>query len=191
MPTRTTSPKSSFLTFEANDYSNSMGNSARLVALSTVNGSVVQKLALDQTADEPLGGMAAGNINGVAGNEIVVCNSNNRVQAYDAQGSPLWLSEQLGTCGALVISDIDQDGSVEVIAGQSILYGATGGVKATLTGAGPEFSVADVNGDGALEIVAPMNVYNADGNVIAAGGFKRPRWPLANSIPQDHPRSSR
>lgn len=164
-------PEIVFLTFEGNDYNNYAGNSARLMAISAVDGTVVEKLGLDQTADEPIAGIAAGDIDGIPGNEIVVCSSNNRVQAYDTQGNSLWLSEPLGTCRTLVISDVDQDGSVDVIAGQAIRNGATGALKANLPNLSQEFSVADVDGDGALDIVDPSIVYAASGSLIAAGDF--------------------
>ena len=162
-------PEIVFLTFAAGQY-NSDGT---LHAISIVGGQVVEKWSQKPTTspNHPGRSIAAGNIDGVPGNEIVVCTTDGRVRAYNADGSELWLSPT-GTCAMPAIADLDQDGSPEVIVESQILDGKTGMAKIAAfdpvnTG---NLVPYDLDGDGKLDLVGPDRAYKADGTQMVATG---------------------
>ncbi|MBW2456100.1 MAG: hypothetical protein JRI68_16395 [Deltaproteobacteria bacterium] len=162
-----------FFTFAGSDYNNNLGNSATLRAISIVDGTVVNKWSVATTGDAPGRSIASGDIHPSPGNEIVVCTTNSRVRAYDATGSPLWLSESIGiSCLMPSIADMDQDGDAEVVVRSRILEGDTGAVQATLSPANNSYVVvSDVTGDGKLNVVSPTAVYDEAGNQLIDVGI--------------------
>ncbi len=109
------------------------------------------------------------------------------VAAYDNTGSWLWESEHftgadMDYAAAPVISDMDHDGSPEIVAGRVILHsdGSTRGVGAYGRGSigkvivfGVEFptegsisAVADMDLDGVEEVVVGNAMYTPDGTAI-------------------------
>ncbi len=163
-------PEIVFFTFASGNYN---GNGT-LHAISIVGGQVVEKWTANAGAvspNHPGRSIAAGNIDGVPGNEIVVCTTDGRVRAYDAAGAELWLSPP-GTCAMPSIADLDQDGAPEVIVESQILDGATGAPKVAAfspanTG---NVVVSDLDGDGLLDVVGPDRAYHGDGTQIATTG---------------------
>jgi VCBS repeat protein len=164
-------PEIVFSSFASGNYN----GDGTLHAVSIVNGVVVEKWSVNAGAVSPIHpgrSIAAGNIDGLPGNEIVVCTTDGRVRAYDAAGKELWLSPA-GTCSMPSIADLDQDGSPEVIVESQILDGKTGMPKvAAFTPANAaNLVVSDVDGDGKLDLVTGSRAYKADGTLIAQTGL--------------------
>ncbi|MCC6553185.1 MAG: VCBS repeat-containing protein [Polyangiaceae bacterium] len=178
-------PEIVFLTFASGQYN----NNGTLHAISIVNGAVVEKWTANAGAispNHPGRSIASGNIDGVPGNEIVVCTTDQRVRAYDAAGNELWLSPVGGACFMPSIADLDHDGLPEVIVEGQILNGADGSQKV------PAFDppntsnivVSDMDGDGFLDIVTADRVYRADGTLIASTGLTG-RYPAVGDLDKD------
>ncbi|MEP7120691.1 MAG: FG-GAP-like repeat-containing protein [Byssovorax sp.] len=164
-------PEIVFSTFASGNYN----GDGTLHAISIVNGVVVEKWSVNAGLVSPINpgrSIAAGNIDGLPGNEIVVCTTDGRVRAYTAAGVELWLSPP-GTCSMPSIADLDQDGSPEVIVESQILDGKTGMPKvAAFTPANTaNLVVSDVDGDGKLDLVTGARAYKADGTLIAQTGL--------------------
>ncbi len=139
---------------------------ATLWAISLVNGAFVEKWSYSSTVN-PLRGsveIAAGNFDGLPGNEIVVCTYNGKVQAIDASGNPLWLNEEAG-CRLPSIGDVEGDGQVEILTNTRLLRGTDGVTLATFPST-PK-ALADVTGDGVLDVVGPGRVWDAAGTELA------------------------
>ncbi len=166
-------PEIIFSTFESNQYT----VDGTLHAISIVDGQIVEKWSA-HPADggaqiNPGRSIAAGNIDGAPGNEVVVCLTNGGVRAYGADGLELWTSDYVGGCFMPSIADLDQDGAPEIILQNGIVAGATGLTQATYSAASGSSGVvvSDVDGDGQLEVVGPRAVFEADGTQIAATGL--------------------
>ena len=162
-------PEIVFSTFASGDYN----HNGTLWAISLVDGKVVEKWSAHPTTDavHPGRSLAAGNIDGVPGNEIVSCTDNGKARAFKADGSPLWTSPA-GGCAMPSIGDLDQDGKPEVVVEGRVLDGATGAVKASLNPpSSSNFVLSDMDGDGFLDIVTPTALYKADGTLIADTGL--------------------
>jgi hypothetical protein len=162
-------PEIVFFTFASGNYN---GNGT-LHAISIVKGAVVEKWTANAGAtspNHPGRSIAAGNIDGMPGNEIVVCTTDGRVRAYKADGTELWLSSQAGTCTMPSIADLDQDGTVEIVVDSQIIDGKTGKPKvaAFSPASNVNLVVSDVNGDGKLDVVGPDRVYSATGAQLAS-----------------------
>jgi hypothetical protein len=162
-------PEIVFSTFAGSDYN----NNGTLHAISIVDGEIVEKWSVNPATDQvhPGRSIAGGNIDGLPGNEIVTCTNTGRVRAFDAEGSPLWVSDYAGGCFMPAIADLDQDGLPEVIVEGAVLDGATGMTKTPLPSS--QFSViaVDVDGDGQLDVVGPRYAFDANGNQIADVGI--------------------
>ncbi|MEM9457715.1 MAG: VCBS repeat-containing protein [Myxococcota bacterium] len=161
-------PEIVFATFVGNDYN----NNGTLHAISIVEGAIEDKWSVNPAANQiqPGRSIAGGNIDGLPGNEIVVCTNTNRVRAFDALGGERWVSEYAGGCFMPSIADLDQDGTPEIIVQGAVLDGATGMTEATLTAQASVFA-SDVDGDGRLEVVGPRYVFEADGTLVADVGL--------------------
>lgn len=158
-----------------------------LHAISIVGGQVVDKWTKPNVV-QPGAGLAAADLDGDGVPEIVGCNNpgpngnaccdalaqNTGAVAFKADGSPFW--SQLDTtqvhCGyeSPVIGDLDQDGNPEVVIGWTILDGKTGAVKLNLdpmaTWGVKLTGLADLDGDGKLDVTDGQRAYRADGTVI-------------------------
>jgi hypothetical protein len=178
-------PEIVFLTFTAGKYN----ENGTLHAISIVNGAVVEKWSANAGATSPMHpgrSIAAGNIDGAPGNEIVVCTVDGRVRAYTAAGAELWISANAGTCTMPSIADLDQDGAPEVIVDSQVIDGKTGAAKvAAFTPANAQnVVVSDIDGDGKLDIVGPDRAYKADGSLIAQTGVAA-RYPAVGDLDKD------
>ncbi|MFT3773875.1 MAG: FG-GAP-like repeat-containing protein [Minicystis sp.] len=179
-------PEIVFSTFRGGGYY----KQGTLHAISIVGGQVVDKWAKADVV-QPGGGLAAADLDGDGVPEIVGCMNpgpsgvsccdavaqNTGAIAFRADGSTFWT--QIDTtqvhCGyeAPVIADFDQDGSPEVLIGWTILDGKTGAVKKVLDPSNTVNSwgikltgVADLDGDGKLDVTDGQRAYRADGTVI-------------------------
>ncbi len=160
-----------FLTFSGIDYNNNSGTSAVLRAISVIDGSAQVKWAttlFGGSADHPARGIAAGDIDGLPGNEIVTCTRDSRVRAYTSSGVQLWLSDPLAnSCIAPSLADLDQDGNTEIIVRSAILEGSTGAILGTVGSPNSaNVAVADIDADGFLDIVTPSSAYDSAGTLF-------------------------
>lgn len=153
-------PEIVFMTFGGSQYR----ENGTLHAISVVEGVVVDKWSVTNATNHPGLSIAGGNIDGVPGNEVVVCTSDGRVRAYDSQGGELWLSEG-GGCGMLSLADLDQNGTTEVIANNRVLSGAMGTTLLNI-GTPGRYVAVDVTGNGILDLVGPRSVVDFVGNVL-------------------------
>ncbi|AKV00207.1 Hemolysin-related protein RbmC [Labilithrix luteola] len=161
-----------------------------LRAISIVGGELVEKWSRPN-AVQPSGGLAAADLDGDGVPEIVGCMDpgpsgtsccdaiaqNTGVVAFRADGTNFWTQTDTTQvhCGteSPVIADFDQDGNPEVLVGWTILDGKTGAVKKvvdpsnTVNSWGVKLTgVADLDGDGKLDITDGQRAYRADGTVI-------------------------
>jgi len=143
-----------------------------LHAISIVDGAVVDKWSVNPQSPQMNPGLsiATGDIDGVPGNEIVVCSVDSRAMAFDHDGTPLWVSGGTANgCFMPSIADFDQDGVPEVLTEAAIYDGVTGAQEATFAGQ-QTTSAADMDGDGVLEVVGPRYIFEADGTLLADSG---------------------
>ena len=183
-------PEIVFATFEGNDY-NHLGT---LWAVSVVEGQIVDKWSYKPTTDaiHPGRSLAAGNIDGVPGNEVVVCTDTGKVRAIKADGTPLWTSD-VGGCSMPNIGDVDGDGLPEIAVVGRILNGEDGTVHAPLVPAGSgQVVLSDMDADGLLDVVSSVGIWGGDGvqkatsgivgTYIAIGDFDKDGVPEVASI---------
>ncbi len=166
-------PEIVFMSFPGGSY-NSNGT---LHAISIVGGEIVEKFSVNPQVDRLWGGraLAAGNIDGVPGNEIVACTDTNKVRAFTATGADLWTSAAV-VCDMPSLADFDGDGDVEVLVQGAILDGKTGATKVTFPIIGPSWwsektIAADIDEDGLLDVVTPTRIFTSDGTLLASTGI--------------------
>ncbi len=158
-----------------------------LHAISVIDGVVVDKWSAPN-AVQPGSTPASADLDGDGLPEVVAClnpgpsgNSccdalaqNTGVIAFRGDGSTLWTQTDTSKvhCGyeSPAIADLDQDGNPEIVVGLTILDGVTGAIERELdpaTSWGVTLSgIADVDGDGLLDVVTGQRAYRADGSVI-------------------------
>jgi len=101
-----------------------------------------------------------------------------RVIALNEKLELLWVhTESALECGshAPALADLEGDGEVEVILGSLILEGASGDLRANLTGVGtyyayPEIGynsfAMDLDGDGNQEVITGKSIHNSEGETL-------------------------
>jgi hypothetical protein len=158
-----------------------------LHAISIVDGAVVDKLTLPNMV-QPGSTPASADIDVDGVPDIVACMNpgpsgvsccdataqNTGVIAFRADGSTLWTQPDTTKvhCGyeAPVIANVDADPAPEIIVGLTILDGATGAVEKELdpsVGFGVKLvGVADLDGDGVLDITTGQRAFRSDGTVL-------------------------
>jgi hypothetical protein len=159
-------PEIVFSTFTSGAYN----GAGVLHAISVEGGQLVEAWALSGVM-HPTKQLAGANIDGQPGNEIVGCGSDGAVHAVDGAGNPLWTSAPM-TCLMPSIADLDQDGTVEVVAEGGILDGATGALEhAFSVPVASSLVVSDVTGDGQLDVVTGSQIFDATGTLVVDTGL--------------------
>jgi hypothetical protein len=130
--------------------------------------------------------LAAGDIDGDGVAEIVGIGVSSSTYAFHADGSNFWqayypsaiqrgLRRDRTIGGSPSIADLEGDGTVEIVVGNTVLNGADGSLRwiggsDTTRGAngifGPIACVADLDGDGVQEVVAGKSAIRADGTTM-------------------------
>lgn len=150
-------------------------------AISIVGGQVVEKWAVPGVWNAA-GELAAGNIDGTAGNEIVGCSAPG-VTALKADGSVLWTTTESVSCRMPGIADLDGDGNVEVVVEGGVIEGKTGKVLQPFSPAYQQ-AISDLDNDGKLDIVSSSRAYHADGTLFIDTG-KPGSWPAIGDFDKD------
>jgi len=161
-----------FNTFCGADYA----NDGRLRALKGDGSELLWSVLDEAWATQPDSALAAGDIDGDGWPEIVAVHEDGFLMAFDRFGVGLWKSvtpvPSLGERGGAFLSDMEGDGTVEIIFGNQI-YNSEGVLQgAGLYGRGsnsgrPEFPTSftvDANLDGTQEVVVGNALYDAYGD---------------------------
>lgn len=158
-------PEIVFTSFTSGAY----GAAGVIHAISVVGGQVVEKWS--QPGIHPTKHLAAGNIDGAPGNEVVGCGEDGTVRALKADGTALWASPAM-TCFMPSIADLDADGAPEVVVEGGILDGAKGTLKAAFSAQlASSFVVSDIDGDGKLDVVTSSQGFHGDGSLFVDTGL--------------------
>jgi hypothetical protein len=106
-----------------------------------------------------------------------------RAVAFDHTGEELWEGDAMYTMDAagLALSDVDNDGDIEVVVGLQIIDASTGDLQANIADPGyyveyPMPYVTDLDGDGTKEILLNGHVFDHEGEleltcVAGSGGL--------------------
>lgn len=165
-----------------------LGGVLRIVDLATrrtVSWSDPEVRALAPTAT-----LAAGDLDGDGELELVALGSYGHMHAFELDGEALWSATAppyapltppsprrtlLSVSGAPIVRDLESDGTVEVIFGHCVVEGASGRTRFCVDSEalsasqgywGPLVHAVDLDGDGALEVLAGRVAYRADGRVL-------------------------
>jgi len=127
-------------------------------------------------------GLAAADLDGDGMVEIVVLTDDSRIRAFQHDGTPWWTSDPYaahmgGAASMPAISDMDADGSPEIVVGAVILNsdGSLRGLGAHGIGCGNAWAgstsfAVDIDGDGVQEVVTGNALYRPDGSAIWHNG---------------------
>ncbi|MEX1363949.1 MAG: VCBS repeat-containing protein [Nannocystaceae bacterium] len=114
---------------------------------------------------------ALGDIDGDGLPEIVTADPTAHLMAFEHDGSLKWTSASTwngASIGAIALADMDNDGDVEIIAGNQ-LYDHNGTLLWTATqpaGSNSATAAADLDGDGDLEMVLGASAFHHDGSLL-------------------------
>ena len=119
---------------------------------------------------------ALGDIDGDGLPEIVTASASGYPMAFEHDGTLKWQSAsvwQNHTIGAIALADMDNDGDVEILAGNQ-LFDHQGNLLWTAPVSGPSNSAtaaADLDGDGDLEMVLGHAAVHHDGTLMWTSGI--------------------
>lgn len=138
----------------------------------------------------PTSTLAAADLDGDGALELIAVGAAAGLHAFELDGTRLWsatappyapivpprpIRTLLSVSGAPTVADLEGDGTVEVVFGPCVVEGATGATRFCLEDEmlsasqaywGPLVSLADLDGDGALDVLAGRVAYAADGRVL-------------------------
>lgn len=120
----------------------------------------------------PYPGPAIADVDGDGAPEVLTINAGKRVVAVDGAGNIVWASPPVPEIESngpqITVSDLDEDGDVEVIADVAIVDGKTGALITTLPANAAVTTpvIADLDLDGAKEIVLHRGVYSSEGVLL-------------------------
>ncbi|MEN6549710.1 MAG: hypothetical protein ABFE07_27010 [Armatimonadia bacterium] len=162
------------------------------------------KLLWHVASPSPCGVIAAADLNADGKVEVVTGTAEGQVRALDAQGKELWAftckPTRMPTQAVdwLRIADLDADGKPEVIVGAAWLHCLDGAgqlkwekylclTRGAITGNFEQADIADIDGDGKLEIAALFNysypkalIFDCTGKVIVPAAYDNDRNPGLN-----------
>lgn len=157
--------------------------SASVIRVVSGDGSGTEILNIQDNSVQGQGGVAIGDIDGDGWQDIVAPTTNSTLVAYDHTGRKIWTSQSLsgsmyGTCDNPAISDMDGDGSVEIVVGSAIVDSSgrkLGAGRAGIGGvAGNNVGTTsfpyDIDNDGVQEVVVGNALYAMDGSAIWQNG---------------------
>lgn len=119
------------------------------------------------------GAVAGADIDGDGVVELLTIDTSGHILAYEHDGALKWTSAaSVYVYVAPAVSDMDGDGSPEIVAGAVILNadGTTRGIGKAGTGITASFP-ADIDGDGVQEVVTGNALYRPDGSSIWENGL--------------------
>lgn len=153
-------PEIVFVTFASGAYT----SPGTVHALTVRNGALVERWAVPALINAA-SQLASGNIDGMAGNEVVGCGPGGVIALNGADGTVRW-NTTTSSCTSLSLADLEGDGTVEVITDSQILNGVTGAVIRALP-VGGNNTVADIDGNGQQDIVTAGFIARPDGTQLA------------------------
>jgi hypothetical protein len=157
-------------------------NVGTIHAIAIVDGQVVEKWSVPgrvAAASE----LAAGNIDGQPGNEVVACVQGGGVVAFAGDSTELWATASPIACRIPAIADLGGQGHPAVIVEGGIVDGATGDVLVPFATSRATVA-ADFNGDGVLELVSGAGAWAADGTMLVDTGLAS-SWPAVGDFDND------
>ena len=132
---------------------------------------------------------ALGDIDGDGLPEIVTAEPSGAFVAFEHDGTPKWREGMWGAAaysGAIALADLDQDGDVEIVAGNIVLdhLGQLLWQAPQPAGNWSATTVADLDGDGPMEVILGHAAYHHDGTeyYLAAIG---PGYPQVANLDGD------
>ncbi len=132
---------------------------------------------------------ALGDIDNDGLSEIVTANSSGNLMAFEHDGTLKWQSPSAWngfTIGAIALADMDNDGDVEILAGNQLFDHLGGALWSAPQPAGSNSATAaaDLDGDGDLEMVLGHAAVHHDGTLLWNSGLS-PGYPQVADLDGD------